>query len=100
MAAEAERQILVGYVKMFADVVFFGATDLGRVDVKMIAVADNGARIGVHKIDAHLGIFSHPNFSCFCGSILHHGGVLDVFDIRGQRLEALPGMIHELQNSI
>jgi len=76
------------------------AIDLGSEDEKRIAVAEDGARIGLHEIDTHFFITADENLSGLGGSILHYGGVLDVFDIGREGMKVLRRVIQHGHDAV
>ena len=69
---------MIHHGAILADVVFLNAIDFRSVDVNIVPVADDGARIGSLEIDANLGILADENFPGFGGRIFHNGCVFDV----------------------
>jgi hypothetical protein len=96
---ETQSQILVGEGTMFSDVVFLDAINLGRENEKGIAIAKDGAWIGLLKINTHFVVAADEDLAGLGRGISYDGGVFDVLDIGGEGMKVLGGLVQHGQNA-
>ena len=75
--------------------VLFNPADFRIVDVQMIAIAENGARIGHGQIDTHFSIAPDFHLARFGRAVIHNNGNLSAFNISSDASEVL-GLAVEL----
>jgi O6-methylguanine-DNA--protein-cysteine methyltransferase len=97
--SKSQREILVGHRTMLADVVFFDAVDFWSENIERIPVPKDRSLIGLQEINAHFIVAPYEDVAGFRGSILHDGRVLDVFNVGGERVKVLRGLVHHRQDA-
>src|SRR6266705_165936 len=98
LGTEAQQDVLVDHLTVFAQVVFLNAVDFRVEDKQAVAGAQNRAWIGLGDIDTHLLVAPHEDVTRFRGCVFHYRGVFDMFEISGKRVEVLCGLVHHAEN--
>ena len=82
------------------EIVFLDAVNFRVVDVKIVAVAEDRARVGLRQLDSHFVVHAHKNLAGLGGLVVDHDGHFGPFQIRCKTMEICRLCIHLLEDIV